>query len=84
MTGRPICLNRKCTGKTSLRFFERRLLLYGCAERMRKASGGGQLLPPGTEVYHLLSLCSQIVYQPPLTLPDRGGKLRLALRKKEC
>ena len=84
MTGRLIHLLPAAHRKNEPPLFERRLLLYGCTEWMRKVSGGGQILPPGTEVYHLLSLCSQIVYLPPLTLPDRGGKLRLALRKMEC
>ena len=39
---------------------------------------------PRNKVYELLMVCSQIVYLPPLTLNGGGGKLRLALRKKEC
>ena len=36
------------------------------------------------KVQTLASVCSQIVYKHPLTLVFYGGKLALALRRKEC
>ena len=41
MTGRLIHLLPAAHRKNEPPLFERRLLLYGCAERMRKVSGGG-------------------------------------------
>ena len=42
MTGRLIHLPPAAHRKNEPPLFERRLLLYGCAERMRKASGEGR------------------------------------------